>query len=134
MPVRRSVVSSSAPPMSDTCAALLLRGYGAYPPTGRVPGFGDTFALFEEGDAAFVRAWRQHEDYLRALAKRWNWEPMYWVTPVNEFGLRQLVEAIDPDTPAEDVIDDGEEIGGPGWDGPHFYAQALHCCAGPQCV
>jgi hypothetical protein len=68
----------TAPDVSPSVLAILLDGWGATPP---VPcpfrGFAGGFGMLAGQDGP-ATLWRQHETYLRQVARTWGWSPQ-WV-------------------------------------------------------
>lgn len=66
-----------APDLKSRAVAILLRGWGATPPTDVLPdahGFGGGMLLLFDVDGP-ARLWREHGDWLRSIARSWGWEP-----------------------------------------------------------
>lgn len=71
---RRHVAEADRPPVTNAEAAILLDGWGAYPPEGRRR-TDATFELLHSHTEGVARLWQAHESYLRRLAAEWGWSP-----------------------------------------------------------
>lgn len=70
--------ATAVPDLSSGTISILLAGWGAKPPKGmpRQHGFGGGFIrLAIEHEAGAAALWRQHEGYLRHVAREWGWQP-----------------------------------------------------------
>lgn len=66
---------TAAPDLKPETVAILLRGWDAYPPEPPGPhGFGGGFAALCNRDD-MTALWREHEVWLRDVARRWGWTP-----------------------------------------------------------
>ena len=85
---------TAVPDLRPDVIAILLAGWGAEPPVpGPFRGFGGGFMrLASEHEGGAAALWRQHEFYLRHVAREWNWSPTFEL-PNGNLGFFGEVEA-----------------------------------------